>query len=181
MTGFFERLRLWPESWASGTAYVVGDIIKPTTYNNFSYLVTTAGTTTSTEPTFPTTIGNTISSGSVIFTTKDSKTYNTLAPQSDDVPYVTFGLLTEAPIGDFEDFEAVENMTFWVNCFSSKSIADIMEIADEVMDAMDNTTVSATGFTSMKCQREFMSNPEFDVETETYMSSLRYRVWMDKS
>ncbi len=179
--GFFDRIKLWPESWASGTAYALGDVVKSTTYNSHSYLVTTAGTTTSTEPTWPTTDGATVSSGTVAFTCADSKTYNIIAPQSASVPYCTFGLLTEVPMGDFEDFEAVSNLTYWVNCFSNKDVSDVCEIADEVMSALDNTTISASGFTNMKTVREFTSQPIYDGETGIYQASLRYRVLMDKS
>ena len=42
--------------WATGTAYVVGDRVEPTTPNGYVYECTTAGTShASTEPTWPTT------------------------------------------------------------------------------------------------------------------------------
>lgn len=181
VTGIYERARLWPETWASHTTYSLDDVVKPTTYNNYTYVVTTAGSTVAAEPTWSVSVDDTISSGTCVFTAKDQKTYNTIAPQTAVVPYVTFGLLTESPIGDFADFESVEDLTFWVNCFASRSVADVYEMADEVMTALDDTTVSATGYTNMKCVREFISNPEYDIETGIHQVSLRYRLWMDKT
>lgn len=180
--GFYNLLKLYPETWTANTAYTVGDFVKATTYNNHTYLCTVAGTShASTEPTWSTTNGATQTDGTVTWTTYDTKTYQIKAPQGSTVPYVTFGLLTEAPIGTFQDFEAIENLTFWVNCFSDTSTADLVEIADEVMDALDDATLTVIGYTSMKCVREFISSPTFDDETDIFQISLRYRLWLDKS
>ncbi len=181
-TGFYNLLKLWPETSARNTAYAVGDVVKPTTYASHSYKCTTAGTSHATvEPTWTTTNGATTTDGTAVFTCGDTRTYQIKAKQGDTVPYVTFGLLTESPIGTFADFEAIENLTFWVNCFSNVSTVDLAEIADEVMDALDNVTLTVTGYTGMKCLREFTSSPTWDSETNIYMISLRYRVWLDKS
>uniref|UniRef100_A0A6M3L8C7 Tail protein n=1 Tax=viral metagenome TaxID=1070528 RepID=A0A6M3L8C7_9ZZZZ len=181
-TGFYNLLKLWPESSARNTVYAVGDVIKPTTYASHSYKCTTAGTShAATEPTWTTTNGNTTVDGTATFTCYDSKTYQVKSPQGSTVPYCTFGLLTESPIGTFADFEAIENLTFWVNIFSDKSTADLAEIADEVMDSLDDKTITATGYTSMKVVREFISSPIWDSETNIYQINLRYRIWLDKS
>ena len=180
--GFYNLLKLWPETTARNTVYAVGDVVKPTTYASHSYKCTTAGTSHATvEPTWATTNGNTTTDGTAVFTCFDTKTYQVKAKQADAVPYVTFGLLTESPIGTFADFEAIENLTFWVNCFSDVGVADLAEIADEVMDALDDKTLSADGYTSMKCVREFIGSPIWDMETNIYMTPLRYRVWLSKS
>ena len=162
-TGVYQTIRLWPESWASTATYSVGDIIKPSTsstsYTSCTYLVTTAGSTDGTEPTWPTTLNSTISSGTVIFTTKDTKTYNIEAPQTASLPYVVFGHNTSIPIGDFANFDTIENSTFWVNCFSNRSVADVTEIADEVLTVLDSATLSITGYMNLKTQHEFIGNP----------------------
>jgi len=180
--GFFNLLKLYPETWVANTAYTVGDFVKATTYNNHTYLCTVAGTShASTEPTWSTTNGATQTDGTVTWKVFDRKCYQIKAPQSGETPYCTFGLLTESPIGTFEDFEAIENLTFWVNCFSDKSTADLAEIADEVMDALDDKTINADGYTGMKCLREFTSSLVWDSETNIFQISLRYRVWLDKT
>ena len=180
--GFYNLLKLWPETTARNTAYTVGDVIKPTTYASHSYKCTTAGTSHATvEPTWTTTNGNTTTDGTAVFTCYDSKTYQLKAKQADTVPYVTFGLLTESPIGTFADFEAIENLTFWVNCFSDKGVADLAEIADEVMDALDDKTLTVTGYTSMKCVREFIGSGIWDSETGIYQIPLRYRIQQSKN
>ena len=180
-TGFYNLLKLWPETWTANTAYAVGDVVKKTTYNSHSYLCTVAGTShATTEPTWPTTNGTTKVDNTVTWTTYDSKTYQLKAKQADTVPYVTFALLTESPIGTFADFEAIENLTFWVNAFSDKGVADLAEIADEVMDSLDDKTITATGYTSMKVVREFISSPIWGSETNIYQINLRYRLWLSK-
>ena len=180
--GFYNALKLWPETWAATTAYTLGDVVKNSgTYNSHSYKCTTAGTSGGTQPTWGTTNGGTTADGTAVWTCYDPKIYNTKAPQGSTVPYVTFGLLTESPIGTFADFEAIENLTFWVNCFSDKSIADLAEIADEVMTALDDVSLTVTGYTNMKCVREFIGSPIWDLETGIYQVPLRYRVWLDKT
>lgn len=56
-------------AWASGTAHALGVQRIPTTPNNYLYEVTTAGTTGSSEPTWPTgAIGDTVTDGTVVWT-----------------------------------------------------------------------------------------------------------------
>jgi hypothetical protein len=107
-------------------------------------------------------------------------TYNTIAPQTASFPYVTFGLITERPLGEFGDFECIEDLTFYVNCFSSKSIANVSEMADQVTDALDDKILTVSGYTSMKCNREYTGQPMYDTEQRIYQIPLRFRVWLDK-
>lgn len=180
-TGFYGLAKLWAEAWASTAAYTVGDVVKASTYNSHTYKCTTAGNSSSVEPSWGTTDGGTTSDGTVIWTCYDPKTYNVVAPQGSSTPYITFGQLTEVPIGDFQDFEAVENITYYVNCFSDKSVADVSEIADEVMDALDDKIATVSGYTCMKCVREFTGNVIYDSETNIYQMPLRYRLYLDKT
>lgn len=58
----------WSSQWATATAYTVGQIRRPTTGNTYLYRVVTAGTShASTEPTWPTTIGVTVSDGTAVW------------------------------------------------------------------------------------------------------------------
>lgn len=180
--GFYNALKLWPETWAVGTAYALGDVVKPTTYAAHSYKVTTAGTShAATEPAWGTTNGGTTTDNTVTWTCFDPKTYNQKSPQGSTVPYVTFGLETDVPIGTFASQVAIESLTFWVNAFSNISTADVAEIADEIMLAMDNATLTVTGYTSMKCVREFIGAGMWDLETGIYQIPMRYRLWLDKT
>jgi len=179
--GFYAKLKLWPETWVKNTAYTVGDLVKATTYNSHSYLCTIAGTShATTEPTWPTTNGTTKTDGTVTWKTFDTKTYQIKAKQADTVPYVTFGPETDVPMGDFVSQTAMESLTYWVNCFSDKSPADVAEIADEVMTAVDDCTLTVTGYTPMKCVREFIGSTIWDSETDIYMIPLRYRIWLSR-
>ena len=53
---------------ADSTAYALGDFIKPATPNTYIYKVTTAGTSASSPPSFPTTIGDTVADGTAVIT-----------------------------------------------------------------------------------------------------------------
>lgn len=53
---------------ANTTAYTLGAYLVPATPNGFYYLVSTAGTTGGTIPTFPTTIGGTVTDGTAVLT-----------------------------------------------------------------------------------------------------------------
>lgn len=48
------------DQWAADTAYSAGDTVKPTSENGYIYKATVGGTSDSSEPTFPTTIGDTV-------------------------------------------------------------------------------------------------------------------------
>lgn len=52
-------------AWAASAVKSVGDIVRPTTYNGYRYKATVAGTTGGAQPTWPTTIGQTVVDGTV--------------------------------------------------------------------------------------------------------------------
>jgi len=179
--GFYAKLKLWPETWVKNTAYTVGDLVKASTYNSHSYLCTVAGTShATTEPTWSTTNGATQTDGTVTWKVFDTKTYQIKAKQADTVPYVTFGVETSSPIGTFEDTDAIEDSNYWVNCFSSKSPADVSEIADEVSSALKDAVLTVTGYTSMKVVRTFIGSLIWDSETDIYQIPMRFRLWNSK-
>jgi hypothetical protein len=182
-TGFFNALKLWPETWTANTAYTVGDVVKKTgVYNSHSYKCTVAGTShLTTEPTWPTTNGTTITDGTVTWTCFNEKTYQLKAGQSDSVPYVVFGLETSQPIGDFEDTDAIEDSNYWINCFSDKSPDDVAKIADEVSTCLKNAVLTVTGYTSMKVVRTFIGTIIWDSVVNIYQVPLRFRLWNDKT
>ena len=53
---------------ANSTAYAQGDYIKPAVANDYFYKVTTAGTSAGSPPTFPTTVGATVTDGTAVLT-----------------------------------------------------------------------------------------------------------------
>jgi len=62
-------LTFTPTVWAVNTAYGVGARVGPTTPNGRCYICTTAGTShAATEPTWPTTTGDTVTDGTVVWT-----------------------------------------------------------------------------------------------------------------
>lgn len=54
--------------WLPSTALALNTRITPTVPTDKLYTVTTAGTTGASEPTFPTTVGQTVTNGTVVFT-----------------------------------------------------------------------------------------------------------------
>ena len=54
--------------WVLTTATLTGQYVVPTTANGFYYVCTVAGTTNSTQPTWPTTVGTTVTDGTVTWT-----------------------------------------------------------------------------------------------------------------
>lgn len=55
-------------AWRPSTVVIDDDVYLPTVLNGHKYQVTTPGTTGSSEPTWPTTVGGTVASGTVVFT-----------------------------------------------------------------------------------------------------------------
>ena len=55
-------------AWAAATAYILGDVVHPTTPNGYRYVVVTAGTShATTEPTWPTVIGSQVADNTVVW------------------------------------------------------------------------------------------------------------------
>lgn len=83
------------EDWAATTAYTTADSVQPTTPNTYRYKCTTAGTSSGSEPTWPTGgIGSTVADGTVVWTlisTKHETTEIKLASTAAGLPGATAG------------------------------------------------------------------------------------------
>ena len=55
----------YPFGWVASTAYAVGAKCQPSVHNGWQYVCTVAGTSGSSAPTWPTTVGNTVTDGTV--------------------------------------------------------------------------------------------------------------------
>jgi len=58
----------FPNSWVGSTAYSLGNFVRPTSENGYHYECTTAGTSGTSQPTWPTTPGQTVNDGTVVWT-----------------------------------------------------------------------------------------------------------------
>lgn len=60
-------------AWAASTAYALGDYVHATTFNDFRYECTAAGTSDTSEPTWPLVEGGTVTDGTVTWTCRRSQ------------------------------------------------------------------------------------------------------------
>jgi len=113
--------------------------------------------------------------------TNGYKCYNVLARQDASCPFLTFGLLTDVPIGVFSNLTAIDDSTWFINIFSdSGSAKEAGEIFDLVDTVLNDGSLTVTGYTHLKCVREYVSTPIWDDVTKVWQLSLRYRIWIDK-
>ena len=96
-------------------------------------------------------------------------------------PFLTFGLLTDVPMGVFSNLTAIDDSTWFINIFSdSGSAKEAGEIFDLVDTVLNDGSLTVTGYTHLKCVREYVSTPIWDDVTKVWQLSLRYRIWIDK-
>lgn len=72
-------------AWAPTAALTAGMLRRPTTANAYRYEVTTAGTTGSTEPAWPTTPGATVTDGTAVFTCRGTEVWDSNCPNTNGV------------------------------------------------------------------------------------------------
>ncbi len=78
--------------WTATTAKSVGDTVTPTAANGRCYRCTTAGTTGGSAPTFPTTVGGTVTDGTVVWTAQsDAWAYLPAGTDSLDIEWEMIG------------------------------------------------------------------------------------------
>ena len=66
-TSYFQAIN--PDAWSAEAAYLLDDAVRPTvTRNGFTYVCTTAGTSGTSEPVWPVTVGDTVTDGTVVWT-----------------------------------------------------------------------------------------------------------------
>lgn len=99
------------EDWAATTAYVLDDIVEPSTPNGYAYRCTTAGTSGGSEPTWGTTLGGTTADGTVVWTCIP----HYLAVPAGSTPRDTFRIVTVA------DYSFIVNKSVEVQTYSTAS------------------------------------------------------------
>jgi hypothetical protein len=79
-------------SWPVSTAISLNTVVFPSPLNGYVYKCTTAGTTGSTQPTWPTTAGNTVTDGTVVWTCQAYTTGTALPTANDNSTGASFTL-----------------------------------------------------------------------------------------
>ena len=72
-------------AWVASTAYVLGDMVVPTTLDGNVYVCTTAGTSGASEPTWDTTEGNTTADNTAVWTTYAAENTQVILAGMDEV------------------------------------------------------------------------------------------------
>lgn len=109
------------------------------------------------------------------------KIYHIIARQKIATPYITFGMITDNPMGTFASPRAIDDTTWWFNVFSKTGSKDAGTITGYLTDVLDNASLTIVGYSSLKCVLDFMGSPIYHDDTETYQIPLRYRIWADKN
>ena len=60
------------------------------------------------------------------------------------------------------------------------TIREELRLADLVIGVLDDASLTVSGYTPMKCMREYIGAPIYDIETKTFMIPMRYRVMLSK-
>jgi hypothetical protein len=102
---------LYASEWATGTAYAVGQVVVPTTANNYRYRCTVAGTShATTEPTWPTTVGSEVTDNGTLKWICDgsdiaAKTDSTIPSASTTTEWTTTSVSALIPEGSNTDLD----------------------------------------------------------------------------
>ena len=131
-TGNWTAEDTWGATWVASTAYAVGDRCTPSTLNSHTYECTTAGTSDTTEPTWPTTNGDTVTDGGAVWTCRDGypNANGDVVNLGHTVTYdlgdstVTFGNIT-INSGGVLTFPSSANSTLYVGDTSGSNNASI--------------------------------------------------------
>jgi len=103
-----------PSDWVANTAYTVGQRVKPTSQNGYWYVCSTAGTShATTEPTWPTLDGETVTDGTAVWTCRDSNyiyTCTTAGASDSTEPVWRYN----------SDEKIVDNSVIWTNKYDYK-------------------------------------------------------------
>ncbi len=111
----------------------------------------------------------------------DPKIYHGIVPQGSVLPYIKIRFLTDPPISTFAKAAAIENGTFYLNIHSKTSPANVLQIADLIFAAMDNTDITVAGYSSLRCMRDYTGEVLPDPDTGHFQMTVRYRVMIGKN
>lgn len=103
------------------------------------------------------------------------KTYRLIAPPNTTPPYVVFEMLDDSPVPVFGDHDSIENVHMMIHVWGT-SPKNVTQCADLVINIMDGSTLTITGYTNILCMREYVGSPIFFEESEDFQIPIRYHL-----
>lgn len=102
-----------PGTWAASTAYTLGQFRIPTVANGYRYEITTAGTSAATQPTWPTTIGATVTDGTAVWTCRTFAVTDVNCPNTKQVSKIASKMWAVGTNGDTVRFTKTNDPRDW--------------------------------------------------------------------
>lgn len=115
------------------------------------------------------------SSGTALHTDIGGKLYHAKAPQGTTGKYVVFEIVTEGPEFSFGSKYEDAEIQFSIFADSKTSANDVLTTAENLKALYDDCTLSVSGYTHYKMQREF-ETLENDPDDETFYVVIQYLV-----
>lgn len=103
------------------------------------------------------------------------KTYRLIAPPRVSPPYVVYEFLDNRPTPVFGDVDSLENFNMMIHVWGT-SPYNVVQCADLVINLMDGSSLTISGYTNILCLRDYVGSPIFDEVSETYQIPIRYRL-----
>jgi len=148
-----------PSDWAASTAYSLGDFRAPTTDNGYWYEVTVAGTSGASEPTWPTTPGDTVDDGTVTWTCREHDLANYYA---NDILPASIWDLKHRPRCSPEGMVYSEKANIWVDIYlASGTGASTASAHGGTISDSRNWMDFVDDFAEVK--KQLLSDPEFQI------------------
>jgi prepilin-type N-terminal cleavage/methylation domain-containing protein len=94
-------------TWQPTRAYGLGAVVLPTVANGFTYICSDDGTSAATQPTWPTTVGNTVTDGTVTWTAQTG--VNQFQQPDEQIEYAGNSAITFRANFDYETHKTADN------------------------------------------------------------------------
>ena len=133
-----------PSDWVASTAYSLDDLVSPTTPNGYRYKATVAGTSAASEPTWPTTVGQTVVDGTVTWTCEKPPCYANSYKLTTDLAglFATIAILKKSDI--VHEFPSAKIMGFTISGEMGAPCQITFNVLANLLDLASTTNTAAT-------------------------------------